>query len=372
MIGTLEVGGAERHIAQIFPRLHKLGDYEVAVCALSRLGPLQKDLESGGIRVFGKQRVTQKVIFSSSFICRIRTRCVTVLRLFQEIILFLNAVYEFRPNIVHFYLPQAYITAGVTSLIVPGIRRVMSRRSLNDYQKGVKYVRSIESFLHSKMNLITGNSKAVVEQLKVEGVPAEKLRLVYNGVNIPSAEVLGTDFGPTLEIVCVANLIPYKGHLDLLEALSGLPENLDWHLTCVGRGLDYLTLLSNEVIAKGLHKRITFAGATTSPNDHLIKASVGVNCSHQEGFSNAILEYMAFGLAIVVTDVGGNAEAIRNEIDGLVVESGSPVELRKAILRLFDRGLRQQFGGNARARAAASFNLDECVREYKRMYAELI
>lgn len=81
---------------------------------------------------------------------------------------------------------------------------------------------------------------------------------------------------------------------------------------------------------------------------------------------------MAFGLAIVVTDVGGNAEAIRNEIDGLVVESGSPVELRKAILRLFDRGLRQQFGRSARVRAAASFNLDECVSEYKRMYAELV
>ena len=96
-----------------------------------------------------------------------------------------------------------------------------------------------------------------------------------------------------------------------------------------------------------------------SPNDYLIKASVGVNCSHQEGFSNAVLEYMAFGLAIVVTDVGGNAEAIRNEIDGLVVESGSPVELRKAILRLFDRGLRQQFGGSARARY--------CFIQFRRM-----
>ncbi len=371
MVGTLEVGGAERHIAQIFPRLHKSGDYEIAVCALSRLGPLKKDLESGGIRVFGKPHIIQKAVFSSSCIFRIRTRCATFLRLFQEIILFFTAVYKFRPSIVHFYLPQAYITAGVSSLIVPGIRRVMSRRSLNDYQKDVKYARSIESFLHSKMNLITGNSKAVVEQLKGEGVPLEKLRLIYNGVNIPPIDVLGADSGTALEIVCVANLIPYKGHLDLLEALSGLPENLDWHLTCVGRGLDHLTTLNNEVSARGLNERITFAGATMNPNDYLIKASVGVNCSHQEGFSNAVLEYMAFGLAIVVTDVGGNAEAIRNEIDGLVVESGSPVELRKAILRLFDSGLRQQFGGSARARATASFNLDECVSEYKRMYAEL-
>ena len=180
MIGTLEVGGAERHISQIFPRLHKSDDYEAAVCALSRLGPLQKDLEFGGIRVFGKPRKAQKVIVSSSFIFRIKTRSVTILRLLQEVVLFLYAVYEFRPNIVHFYLPQAYITAGVISLIVPGIKRVMSRRSLNDYQNNVKYAKKIESFLHSKMNLITGNSKAVVEQLIDEGVSEEKLRLIYN------------------------------------------------------------------------------------------------------------------------------------------------------------------------------------------------
>ena len=46
----------------------KSGDYEIAVCALSRLGPLQKDLESGGIRVFGKPHIIQKAVFSSSCI----------------------------------------------------------------------------------------------------------------------------------------------------------------------------------------------------------------------------------------------------------------------------------------------------------------
>ena len=48
-------------------------------------------------------------------------------------------------------------------------------------------------------------------------------------------------------------------------------------------------------------------------------ADIGILCSHQEGFSNAILEGMAAKLPMVVTDVGGNKEAVISGETGFVV-----------------------------------------------------
>jgi len=53
--------------------------------------------------------------------------------------------------------------------------------------------------------------------------------------------------------------------------------------------------------------------------------------SHEEGFSNALLEAMAAGLAVVATNVGGNAEALEDGRFGLLVPARDPAALARAI-----------------------------------------
>ena len=375
VIGTLELGGTEKHIAKIFPRLQDLGSYRISICALSRLGPLKSKFLASGVRVFGKDvriRQNYKTPEKDSLLIRMKNLFLVLGRYVREIVLFYFAVFKFRPHIIHFYLPQAYITGGVASLLIPKIRRIMSRRSLNHYQEHVKYSKNIEFFLHKKMDVVTGNSRAVIGQLVEEGIPKEKLKLIYNGVSIRDVSTPMENISEKpLEIVCVANLIPYKGHVDLLEALARLPKNLSWHVTCVGGGAGYMEILVKEAAAKGIAENVTFTGSVIDPAQYLSRASVAVNCSHQEGFSNAILEYMAFGLAIVATDVGGNAEAIRDEVDGLIVASRDAGALNQALLRLFDGGLRKRLGENAAQRVAESFSLEVCLDQYDKMYRNL-
>ena len=58
----------------------------------------------------------------------------------------------------------------------------MSRRSLNNYSQKHKVLALIERFLHSRMDVILCNSKAIEKELIEEGVASKKIKKIYNGV----------------------------------------------------------------------------------------------------------------------------------------------------------------------------------------------
>ncbi len=91
-----------------------------------------------------------------------------------------------------------------------------------------------------------------------------------------------------------------------------------------------------------------------------------------EGFSNAILELMRAGLPMIVTDVGGNAEAVVDGQTGFVVPPADPAALAAALLRVAqDPTLRRKLGKAGRERMATNFTLDACVAKYRALYDEL-
>ena len=106
----------------------------------------------------------------------------------------------------------------------------------------------------------------------------------------------------------------------------------------------------------------------------LAAADIGIlssNCN--EGFSNGILESMAAGLPMVVTAVGGNAEAVLDGQTGFVVPPHDPTTLGNAILTLADDPcLRKKMGTRARARATEHFSLAASAATYRELYENLL
>ena len=114
-------------------------------------------------------------------------------------------------------------------------------------------------------------------------------------------------------------------------------------------------------------------GSRNDIPDLLSASDIGLLCSHEEGFSNAILEGMAAGLPMVVTDVGGNSEAVVNGKTGVVVPARQPAALGQAILELAkDSKRRKEFGGAGRARVEAEFSLEKSVEGYEEVYGSLL
>ncbi len=369
VIGSLDLGGSERHLSLIAPRLKQMGWRPVIYCLTHR--GVQADK-------FGREGVE---VIGPPFEAIGRSTPIRALSLIMSVCRLFGIMLRRRPRIVHFFLPISYLIGGPLAIVTRVPVRVMSRRSLNHYQKNHPLLQKMEIRLHHAMHALLGNSKAVMRDLESEGCPPDRLHLIYNGVEgapATGAATLTPEGAPKTEglvLAIVANLIPYKAHDVLLRALAAVAPRMpaSWTLLCIGRDTGYGIYLARLAEELGLSDRVQFLGERRDVTALLPTADISILCSNEEGFANAILEGMAAGLPMVVTDVGGNAEAVIHGETGLVVPPGDPARLGGAILTLAsDPASRHRMGSAARERQVALFSLDRCVSDYDRLYQTLI
>lgn len=174
----------------------------------------------------------------------------------------------------------------------------------------------------------------------------------------------------TLNLLAVGSMRARKGYDLLLRACAGLRgSGLDFHLKIVGQGPErlYLRGLSWRL---GLRKMVDFPGLVPHENmvDLYKKADIfaapGRRTKHgeEDGLPSALAEAMAFGLAVVVSDLPGQTEAVQNHESGLIVPQDDPAALAKALESLAARPEeRRRLGNNARLRIRSL--LDENTAE---------
>ena len=373
IIGSLEVGGAERHLSQVLPALKKMR-FSIKIHVLSDKAPLKPIFDNAGIEVY----LGKNLDWIPIALLRRPTRL--VISLTRLVLSFLKN----RKAIRHVFLPEAYLlTAFAARLTFFSGSLIMSRRCLNDYQQRRPFLGKLERLIHPFTTAALGNSKAVTQQLYEEGFASSNTRLIYNGIdlwpfqNSPTKQELRDNLSISQEalvFIIVANLIAYKGHLDLLNALSKMHKQLpkSWKLLCVGRDNGILSQLKEYTDALGLSDHVEFLGKRSDTPQLLAAADIGILCSHEEGFSNAILEGMAAGLPMVVTDVGGNAEAVEDGQTGIVVKAKNPESLGNALLSIaLAPELRTRFGQAGKERIAQHFTLQQCAQNYADFYDSL-
>jgi glycosyltransferase involved in cell wall biosynthesis len=133
--------------------------------------------------------------------------------------------------------------------------------------------------------------------------------------------------------------------------------------------------LLHAVADLGLDGRVRFLGPALRDGvrDLLQRSHVLVHPSVTEGLPNVVLEAMACGLPVVVTDAGGTREAVRDGVDGFVVPPREPLALAFALERLWDdERLRRRLGRAGRARVEAEFSLSRQGAELEELYHEVL
>lgn len=365
VIPRLGIGGTEHHLLDILPKIDRRR-FDITVVTTRGAGSLDEELRQQGI----------PVVYATTA----QKRLLSLVGSFFGIMKFLRRE---RPDIVHFFLPEAYFIGGICGVLLGQGNRVMSRRSLNLYHRRRRFSATIERWLHTRMDIVLANSDAVAKELAGEGVAKDKLCTVYSGVSAnvdasmtPSKarQQLALDDN-MMVFICVANLIPYKGHRDLLEALAiaspRLPDN--WQILAVGRDDGIGAQLRDQAEELGLTDNIRWVGERRDVPIFLKASDVAVLTSHEEGLPKSIIEAMAAGLPCVVTGVGGTPEAVMDGVTGKVVAVHDTAALADAFVELAnDPKLRAQFGQAAKVRVDQLFRVETCVAEYERIYETLI
>lgn len=207
--------------------------------------------------------------------------------------------------------------------------------------------------LASARGVIVTSSTTARELARV-GVPGASLRVVNPGTDpAPLATGSGTDEATLgLSLLCVATLIPRKGHAVLIEALQGLQERR-WILHCVGgaRDADTAKALRAAIDAHRLGARVHLHGEVPSGRLQVLydRADAVVLPSLYEGYGMVLAEAMARGLPVVSTTAGAIAATVPSGA-GILVPPGDALALRAALADLLDdRDRRARLAAGARA-----------------------
>ena len=203
---------------------------------------------------------------------------------------------------------------------------------------------------------------------------AERVAVLENGVDVErfAGFALPDTSRAKVRIGAVANLRPVKG-LDLLvpaaaEVLKSFPH-IEFEVAGEGEQRAELERLIAELKLGGHFK---LCGAVADVPAFLASLDVAVLSSRSEGMSNALLEYMAAGRAIVATRVGANSRLVRDGQDGLLVAPEDPAALAAAIARfLHDPASAGRCGESARRRAVESFSRAAMRQRFEQLYCEL-
>ena len=159
-IGSLSLGGTEKQFLKIINSLDKK-KFKIDLYILDKSGDLFEQLDKK-IKVY-----LPKFTFKSK------------LKHLLNFIVNYYRVRKTKPDIIHCFLPFAYLMGGFIGLLTKNQNIIMSRRSLNNYQKKFKFfpVRKIENFLHKRIRLIIANASAVKRNLIDEGASDKKIKL---------------------------------------------------------------------------------------------------------------------------------------------------------------------------------------------------
>lgn len=357
-IRSLSIGGAERQVALLAAGLAARA-HEVTIVLFYGNGETEALLKNTKVRLLTLGK-TGRWDFGA------------LIRLRRFLI-------EEQPDVLYAFLPTQTTLAALLLLLprrlptrlVFGSRATAMDLTRYDWLSALTY--KTEKWLSRRADLIIANADQVRDDAVARGLPAERMAVVYNGIDVermrPGRESgmrvrrsLGigeTDF----VIGIVARLDPMKDHATFLRAAAGyLQKQPDVRFVCVGQGAAaYQEHLRGLAKTLGIESRVVWTGARTDMTDIYNAFDIATSSSaFGEGFSNAIGEAMACGIPVVATDVGDSRRIIGDS--GEIVPIRQPEALAAAWARLKQRMAQDtQVGAFARARIVENFSVDAMV-----------
>lgn len=232
---------------------------------------------------------------------------------------------------------------------------------------------------YRRARLLMVASETLADDLRARGFAAETIRVVAPGCDPapPARGVPDVRAGRRVAFLCVANWIPRKGILDVLDAIAQLPAGAaTLHLVgddAVDRR--YTRRVRARLEDPALAERVVVHGALSAGEVSALYASVDafVLPSTNEPYGTVLGEALAAGLPVVGWDAGNLPHLAAHDREAVIVPVGDHQELASALRRLAeDDAYRQRLGGAARRRGRSLPKWEDTARQFFASLREVI
>lgn len=278
-----------------------------------------------------------------------------------------------RPDIVH---THASLSARLAAKRA-GARIINTKHCIDSRITGIR--RFAGAFINDRYcDNIIAVSEAVKRNVAENGVPEDKVSVIYGGINplkiLDNKEksLIRQKWGITEEEIIVgivARLAEVKGHkyfVDAMEIISRDNDNVRFFIAGIGPKEEELRELIKQ---KGLTDRVVFTGFVDKVYEVFNIIDINVISSLSEALCLSLIEGMSVGKPSVATDTGGIPEVIKDGYNGFLVPPGDACRLADAILKLIhDPELRNTMGDRGREIMEKSFTADIMAEKIEGLY----
>jgi glycosyltransferase involved in cell wall biosynthesis len=232
----------------------------------------------------------------------------------------------------------------------------------------VELLRKCQLFSVSQAAIVIAPSVYIKRIVNSWGVPQEKIRVVYNAVELPATSISKSESRERLGlsgrvIVSAGRLVPWKGFDMLIDVVVDVQNDFkDVKLVIIGDGPEKEKLEVKRQTS-GVNDYVLFTGALpkTELSYFLRAADLFVLNTAYEGLSHQIIEAMSMGVPVVTTDVGGNPEVITDNRDGILVPYNDRRALASAIRTLLKDESKRGAIGQAAQKSRPEFSKEHMI-----------
>ncbi len=288
-----------------------------------------------------------------------------------------------RPLVTQGFLPIVTFITALAGSVTGVPLNVISKRAIGTHQDRIPLLKWFDRAANRLADVITANSVAVADDTAArDNYPRTKILVIPNGLDLAPMEraqalreAARNDLGiarDEIAIVMLANLIPYKGHADLIRAFASVAhERLKLSrlkLLLVGRDDGIRPTLDSLAESLGVRDRVVRLGQRADVPFVLAAMDIGVMASDQEGLSNAVLEKLASGLPVVATTSGGNRETLEGVPGCVLVRPHDPADLARGLSRAIDLHSSDDGRDFRRRLARERYAVDKMIDAHERLY----
>jgi glycosyltransferase involved in cell wall biosynthesis len=363
------ISGGEKVLFDLAVSLNKRGHEVIAVCPDP--GQLPDELRKAGIQ-------STIIPFHKTYDIRAARRLAKLIR--QEKIEVLHS-HSMLTNIISRVagkLAKVPVSVSTEHLTMELARGGRSGETIEHLK--ARYYRMLDNYTSRYNQQVIAVSNAVRDDLVEQGIPAARITVIQNGINIPDIDPAARDrirqelgIKPEETVVgAVGRLSPQKDYPTLLRAFKEVkrscPEAI---LLIAGDGYlrQNLEKLTNDL---GIREQVKFLGYRSNVLEVVSSFDIYALSSLWEGLPLAVLEAMAMGKPVVATKVPGTEEAVHEGDTGFLVPLKDDQALSQRIIDLVrNQEKAQAMGETGRRRWKDCFSLNRVIDEHEELYQNL-